>query len=302
MKVIELRDVDKRPQSSKRSIRATSVRGGSDDGVKPKSRSSSSRPGGLPKDSNLYTNDSLDSSFLNKLVYDYKSNLDTIANSKSPHPIEESGRASRKSNKSFRIEETDRQTEDENQKQRKTLMNVLTMSKSSSMTSLKERASFLESSNPTPQNENQLKKDEDKSGHQSAQFDKAQSYATSIRLKSSENLSYIDSDETDDDQPKKKSQFRNYQLRKRPEVKYKQFKPTIKIRDKNNNVSEKTPLRKAIANEDYYRSIARLNQSAKKTQEKSPTRFTTVHDNLKFDSEQIFELTKRLSKSNLLIL
>ena len=183
-------------------------------------------------------------------------------------------------------------------------MNVLTMSKSSSMTSLKERASFLESSNPTPQNENQLKKDEDKSnksGHQSPLFDKAQSYATSIRLKSSENLSYIDSDETDDDQPKKKSQFRNYQLKKRPEVKYKQFKPSSKIRDKN-NFSEKTPLRKAIANEDYYRSIARLNQSAKKTQEKSPTRFTTVHDNLKFDSEQIFELTKRLCKSNLLII
>ena len=304
MKVIELRDIDKRPQSSKRSIRPTSVRGGGDDGKKIKSRSSSSKAGGLPKDSNLYTNDSLDSSFLNKLVYDYKSNLDTVSNNKSTHLIEE-GRTSRKSNKSLKIEENENlgPNEDENHSKRKSLMKVLTFSKSSSMTSMKERASFLESSNPTTPNDDQAKKDDaksTKSGSQSPLFDKTQSYVTSIRMKTSENLSDIEFDNSKRRVQLKPSNFRKFQSKKRPEIKYQQFKPASKIDEKVNS-AEKAKPKKALRNEDYNRSIARLAKSARKTQELSPTRFTTVHDNLNLDSQKLFELTKRLSKSKFFI-
>ena len=292
MKVIEGRDTEKRPKSSKK--------GGIKNDNQIKSRNSSSNVGGLPKNSNLYTNDSLDSSFLNKLVYDYKANLDTVSNKTAKQSIDE-GRVSRKSSKSLKMEEkeNDRTSGDENENKRKSLMKVLTLSKSSSMTSLKERASFLESSNPTPPSDSQTKKSDIKStrsGSQSPLFDQARSYATSIRIKTSENLSDIDQDDSKSGR-KKSNNYRAFKSKQRPEIKRKQIKSRSNVHE--NTYADNPKPKKVISNEDYYRSIMRLSKSGRKTQEQSPTRFKTVHDNLILDSNKILELTKRLSKSNI---
>jgi hypothetical protein len=289
MKVIEVRDTEKRPKSSK---------GGIENDNQIKSRNSSSKARGIPKNLNLYTNDSLDSSFLNKLVYDYKANLDTAKQS-----IDE-GRISRKSSKSLKMEEKEnaRSSGDENENKRKSLMKVLTLSKSSSMTSLKERASFLESSNPTPPSDSQTRKSDIKStrsGSQSPLFGQAQSYATSVRIKTSENLSDIDQDDSKSGR-KKLNNYKAFKQKQKPEIKRKQIKIRSNINE--STYADNSKPKKVISNEDYYRSIMRLSKSGRKTQEQSPTRFKTVHDSLILDSNKILELTKRLSKSKIYLM
>lgn len=190
MKLLEIQDTDAKRRDSNGSI----------------SRPSTASTQQSKKNAQLYTSDSPDASFLNRLVYDYKENLDQID--------EQEPQSDKDSHEDLNRHKTNQP-----------LMSILTMSKSmSSMTSLK-------------------------------------------KVKSS-----------DRDEKKSKTETRKPSQR-----------PPIKEESK----------KKKLSDEDYFRSIERLSRSARANKDRSPMRFRTVQDSIKFDSDQIYELSQRLSQKKI---
>ena len=222
----------------------------------------------LTKANKLYTNnDSLESSFMNALVYDYKASLDNSA------PI-------KKSKKIPGVEDR----EESEESSRHSLMKTLTLSKSSfsSMTSIKEKQSFIESTFSPEQ--------ERKSTGASKIFEKTLSF----------NASTINPTSSVDNQISSKKDT-NQRGSKTAKTSFKNLTPIEQLELWGKTSYCLPRPRKIILSADYRRSVERLYKSARKTKEQSPTRFATVHDKLKLDEQHLFQLTQRLAKSILFL-
>ena len=276
---------------------------------------------------------SLNSSFLNKLVYDYKETIDGISANNTIKRVQEDT-VSRKSEKSQKfqsksqnsfalnnsntnynsnsepsklISESVSYMDDKNEsRQKNSLMSILTMSKTS-LTSLREPKS-----NDTVDTLDRARINSTTSLNRKSSTD--EDLKSMIKSSNSLRSISVNAKKTSSDEEATKptrsvvihaapvEKSRSVSPKKKPVIRsntrvLRSAKSTNNLtKSFDNDTSSSTLVKKTtLRPEDYFKSIERLTKSARDYQKFGPTKYSTIHDDVKLDSESLFALNNRLA-------